>query len=334
MLSYLWFPFMVIPLFAGFDRLPNSLLEASTDLGAKAGRTFTSVVLPQMVPSLVAGSIFTFSLTLGDFYMNRIVGGTTEFIGNVVYRQFSVDLPFAAAYAVVPIVDHGRSTCSRSAAPARWTSCSDVPLVVLPLDAAAASPRSCSWCSTRRSSTSPGSAREHGAATTRGRRRASRSSGGRRRSTSRAHATALLHSVQTGLAATAIAPRARHARRVRAHPHPLLRSQHGEPVHRAADRAARHRDRHRAALGLPAGRDRPVVHHARGRARHVLRRDRLQQRGGAAAAALAPTVRRGVGRPRCRRLADVPARHLPADADRAGGRRAARLRAVASTRSS
>lgn len=103
-LAYLWFPFMVIPLFAGFERLPTSLLEASTDLGAKAGRTMWSVVLPQIVPSLVAGSIFTFSLTLGDFYMNRIVGGTTEFIGNVVYRQFSVDLPFAAAYAVVPIV--------------------------------------------------------------------------------------------------------------------------------------------------------------------------------------------------------------------------------------
>ena len=103
-LAYLWFPFMVIPLFAGFERLPTSLLEASTDLGAKAGRTMRSVVLPQIVPSLVAGSIFTFSLTLGDFYMNRIVGGTTEFIGNVVYRQFSVDLPFAAAYAVVPIV--------------------------------------------------------------------------------------------------------------------------------------------------------------------------------------------------------------------------------------
>lgn len=103
-LSYLWFPFMVIPLYAGFERLPNSLLEASTDLGAKAGRTFTSVVLPQMVPSIVAGSIFTFSLTLGDFYMNRIVGGTTEFIGNIVYRQFSVDLPFAAAYSTVPII--------------------------------------------------------------------------------------------------------------------------------------------------------------------------------------------------------------------------------------
>ena len=103
-LAYLWFPFMVIPLFAGFERLPSSLLEASTDLGAKGGRTFVSIVLPQIFPSLVAGSIFTFSLTLGDFYMNRIVGGTTEFIGNVVYRQFSVDLPFAAAYSVVPIL--------------------------------------------------------------------------------------------------------------------------------------------------------------------------------------------------------------------------------------
>jgi putative spermidine/putrescine transport system permease protein len=103
-LSYLWFPFMAIPLIAGFERLPTSLLEASTDLGARAGRTFRSVVLPQVFPSLVAGSVFTFSLTLGDFYMNRIVGGTTEFIGNVVYRQFSVDLPFAAAYSVVPIV--------------------------------------------------------------------------------------------------------------------------------------------------------------------------------------------------------------------------------------
>ena len=103
-LSYLWFPYMVIPLYAGFDRLPNSLLEASTDLGAKAGRTFRSVVLPQVMPALVAGSVFTFSLTLGDFYMNRIVGGTNEYLGNVIYREFSVDLPFAAAYAMVPVV--------------------------------------------------------------------------------------------------------------------------------------------------------------------------------------------------------------------------------------
>ena len=95
---------MLIAVYAGLDRLPNSLLEASTDLGAKALRTFRSVVLPKILPSLVAGSIFTFSLTLGDFYMNNIVGGKTEFIGNVIYRRFSSDGPFAAAFAVVPIV--------------------------------------------------------------------------------------------------------------------------------------------------------------------------------------------------------------------------------------
>jgi putative spermidine/putrescine transport system permease protein len=103
-LSYLWLPYMIIPIYAGLERLPNSLLEASTDLGAKAGRTFVRVVLPQLRPSIVAGSIFTFALTLGDFYMAQIVGGTTQFIGNVVYREFSANLPFAAAYATLPIV--------------------------------------------------------------------------------------------------------------------------------------------------------------------------------------------------------------------------------------
>jgi putative spermidine/putrescine transport system permease protein len=61
-------------------------------------------VLPELVPALTAGSIFTFSLTLGDFYMNRIVGGTNEYIGNVIYRNFSADLPFSAAYAIVPVI--------------------------------------------------------------------------------------------------------------------------------------------------------------------------------------------------------------------------------------
>jgi putative spermidine/putrescine transport system permease protein len=103
-LSYLWFPYMVIPLFAGLERLPDSLLEASTDLGAKAGRTFRSIVMPHLLPALAAGSIFTFSLTLGDFYMNRIVGGTNEYIGNIVYRNFSADLPFSAAYSMVPVI--------------------------------------------------------------------------------------------------------------------------------------------------------------------------------------------------------------------------------------
>jgi putative spermidine/putrescine transport system permease protein len=103
-LSYLWLPYMIIPIYAGLERLPNSLLEASTDLGAKAGRTFARVVLPQLRPSIVAGSIFTFALTLGDFYMAQIVGGTTQFLGSIVYREFSPNLPFAAAYATVPII--------------------------------------------------------------------------------------------------------------------------------------------------------------------------------------------------------------------------------------
>jgi len=103
-LAYLWLPYMILPIYAGLERLPDSLVEASGDLGARAVTTFRLVVLPIMIPSIVAGSIFTFSLTLGDFYMNRIVGGTTEFIGNIVYRQFSVDLPFAAAYSSVPII--------------------------------------------------------------------------------------------------------------------------------------------------------------------------------------------------------------------------------------
>ena len=103
-LSYLWLPYMVIPIYAGLDRLPNSLLEASTDLGGTAGRTFRSVVLPLIVPSIVAGSIFTFSLTLGDFYVNRLLGGTTQFIGNNIYSNFGVNLPLAAAYATVPIL--------------------------------------------------------------------------------------------------------------------------------------------------------------------------------------------------------------------------------------
>jgi putative spermidine/putrescine transport system permease protein len=98
---------MVIPIYAGLERLPDSLLEASTDLGGPAGRTFRSVVLPLIVPSIVAGSIFTFSLTLGDFYVNRIFGGTTQFIGNNIYSNFGVNLPLAAAYATVPVLIMG-----------------------------------------------------------------------------------------------------------------------------------------------------------------------------------------------------------------------------------
>jgi putative spermidine/putrescine transport system permease protein len=103
-LSYLWLPYMILPIYAGLDRLPNSLLEASADLGGKAGRTFRSVVLPMLVPSIFAGSIFTFSLSLGDYITVQIVGGKTQLIGNLVYANIGAadNLPFAAALAVIP----------------------------------------------------------------------------------------------------------------------------------------------------------------------------------------------------------------------------------------
>ncbi len=97
-LSYLWLPYMILPIYAGLERLPNSLLEASSDSGGKAGRTFRSVVVPLLIPSIVAGSIFTFALSLGDYIAVGIVGGTTQMIGNVVARDFGANnVPFAAA---------------------------------------------------------------------------------------------------------------------------------------------------------------------------------------------------------------------------------------------
>ncbi len=103
-LAYLWLPYMVLPIYAGLDRLPNSLLEASSDLGARGNRTMRSVVFPLLLPSIVAGSIFTFSLTLGDYITVKIVGGKSQMIGNVVYDNFGVNnIPFAAAFALVAV---------------------------------------------------------------------------------------------------------------------------------------------------------------------------------------------------------------------------------------
>ncbi len=103
--SYLWLPFMIIPIYAGLERIPNSLLDASGDLGAGAGHTFRRVILPLALPAVVAGSIFTFSLTLGDYITPQIVGGKSQFIGNVVYANVGVanNLPLAAAFATVPV---------------------------------------------------------------------------------------------------------------------------------------------------------------------------------------------------------------------------------------
>jgi putative spermidine/putrescine transport system permease protein len=105
--SYIWLPFMIVPVYSAFERIPDSLLEASGDLGARGWRTMRSVLLPLVAPGVVAGSIFTFSLTLGDFITPLLVGGaSSNFIGNVIYSNLGTagNLPFAAALAVVPIV--------------------------------------------------------------------------------------------------------------------------------------------------------------------------------------------------------------------------------------
>jgi putative spermidine/putrescine transport system permease protein len=102
--SYLWLPFMILPIYAGLERIPDSLLSASEDLGAGPGTTFRRVVLPLAFPAVVAGSIFTFSLTLGDYITPSLVSPDTQFIGNVVYNNIVNNLPLASAFALVPIV--------------------------------------------------------------------------------------------------------------------------------------------------------------------------------------------------------------------------------------
>lgn len=103
---YMWLPFMILPIQAAIERIPGSYLEASSDLGARPAQTFRQVVLPLAMPGIAAGSIFTFSLTLGDYIIPQIIGNSTLYIGQVVYRQQGVagNLPFAAAFSLVPIV--------------------------------------------------------------------------------------------------------------------------------------------------------------------------------------------------------------------------------------
>ena len=106
--TYIWLPFMILPVFAALERIPHSYIEASRDLGAKGFRTFRTVILPLALPGVIAGSIFTFSLTLGDYITPTLVGGAgSTFIGNVVYSSglgSAGNLPFAAAFASIPLV--------------------------------------------------------------------------------------------------------------------------------------------------------------------------------------------------------------------------------------
>lgn len=102
-MSYLWLPYMILPIYAGLERIPNSLISASEDLGAQPLTTFRRVILPLSFPAVVAGSIFTFSLTLGDYITPRLVS-SDQFIGNVIFNNITNNQPFAAALAIVPIV--------------------------------------------------------------------------------------------------------------------------------------------------------------------------------------------------------------------------------------
>ena len=106
--TYVWLPFMVLPVYAALERIPDSYLEASSDLGARGWRTFRSVILPLALPGVVAGSIFTFALTLGDYITPALIGGTnSDMIGTVVHENFATNLPFAAAFAVIPMAIMG-----------------------------------------------------------------------------------------------------------------------------------------------------------------------------------------------------------------------------------
>lgn len=107
--TYVWLPYMILPVQAALERVPKSLVEAAADLGASPGKTFRSVILPLALPGLAAGSIFTFSLTLGDFIIPQIIGGSTIFIGQAVliHQGTAGNIPLAAAFTVVPIVVMG-----------------------------------------------------------------------------------------------------------------------------------------------------------------------------------------------------------------------------------
>jgi putative spermidine/putrescine transport system permease protein len=103
-LVYLWFPYMAIPVYAAVAQIPANLFDASSDLGASGFRTIRTVVAPLLLPSLIAGSIFTFSLSLGDYIAAMYVGGSTQMIGSIIAQNINLNPPLAAAFSVVPIV--------------------------------------------------------------------------------------------------------------------------------------------------------------------------------------------------------------------------------------
>ena len=104
--AYIWLPYVILPIFAGLERVPDSLLDAAGDLGASAWQTMRTVVFPMLVPAIIAGSIFSFSLTMGDYITVNIVGGANQMLGNLVYTNVGAanNLPLAAAVALIPVL--------------------------------------------------------------------------------------------------------------------------------------------------------------------------------------------------------------------------------------
>jgi putative spermidine/putrescine transport system permease protein len=102
-LTYLWFPFMALPVFTAVRQIPNSFFDASADLGGRSWRTIRSIVLPLIKPAIIAGSVFTFSLSLGDYLVARFVGGSTQMIGSIIASNINLNPPVAAAFSTVPI---------------------------------------------------------------------------------------------------------------------------------------------------------------------------------------------------------------------------------------
>ena len=102
-LTYLWFPYMALPVFTAIRQIPNNLFDASADMGAKSFTTIVRVVIPLIVPAIIAGSVFTFSLSLGDYLAARFTGGATQMIGSIIASNINLNPPVAAAFSMVPI---------------------------------------------------------------------------------------------------------------------------------------------------------------------------------------------------------------------------------------
>jgi putative spermidine/putrescine transport system permease protein len=102
-LTYLWFPYMALPVFTAIMQIPNNLFDASADMGGRSFTTIFRVVIPLIVPAIIAGSVFTFSLTLGDYLAARFTGGATQMIGSVIAANINLNPPVAAAFSMVPI---------------------------------------------------------------------------------------------------------------------------------------------------------------------------------------------------------------------------------------